>query len=281
MPPGDWAVLPWKRPLDVASRWSPGAHHETGSLGMSSPRLTTPVALPAEEPIFIGGGEMGDLTRAFPWSETEVGAMHTWPPALRTMVGVLLGSRHPMFLWWGPGLIQFYNDAYRPSLGRGKHPRALGQAGRECWPEIWDVIGPQIDAVMLRGESTWHEDQLIPIERNGTLQDVYWTYGYSPVRDDRGAVGGVLVVVTDTTSRVIGERRTHAAPPPRRLRRGRDLGRRALHACRGRPVIGPVRHAVLPGLPPRYDGTMRPTGVEGRRAHGSGHEPRPDLARPR
>jgi hypothetical protein len=112
-----------------------------------------------------------------------------------------------MFLWWGPELIQFYNDAYVPSFGQGKHPDAMGQRGAACWPEIWPVIGPQIDDVMRCGTSSWHDDQLVPIARNGRIEDVYWTYGYSPVFDDEGGIGGTLVVCTETTSRVLAERR--------------------------------------------------------------------------
>jgi signal transduction histidine kinase len=111
-----------------------------------------------------------------------------------------------MFLWWGEELIQFYNDGYRPSIREDKHPKALGQRGRECWPEIWPIIGPQIEAVMTRGEASWHEDQLVPIVRNGRLEDVYWTYGYSPVRDLSGEICGTLVVCTETTGMVLAKR---------------------------------------------------------------------------
>jgi signal transduction histidine kinase len=104
-----------------------------------------------------------------------------------------------MFLWWGEDLIQFYNDGYRPSIREDKHPSALGQRGPECWPEIWPIIGPEIQAVMTRGEASWHENQLVPINRNGKLEDVYWTYGYSPVRDIAGQICGTLVVCTETT----------------------------------------------------------------------------------
>ena len=110
-----------------------------------------------------------------------------------------------MFLWWGDDLIQFYNDAYRPSIREDKHPRALGQPGRECWQEIWHVIGPQIDAVMTRGEASWHENQLVPIYRHGKLEDVYWTYGYSPVRDSTGKIRATLVVCTETTESVVAK----------------------------------------------------------------------------
>lgn len=108
-----------------------------------------------------------------------------------------------MVLLWGPELVQIYNDAYRPSLGEdSRHPAALGQRARDCWTEIWDVIGPQVDQVMHEGRATWHEDQLVPIERNGRLEDAYWTYSYSPVRGDDGDIEGVLVVVTETTGKV-------------------------------------------------------------------------------
>ena len=146
---------------------------------------------------------MADRTRAFDWSQTPVGPIEQWPEALVVVVNMLLESRHPMFLWWGIDLIQFYNDAYRPSIRDDKHPGALGQKGRACWPEIWSIIGPQIDAVMSRGEASWHEDQLVPIYRNGKLEDVYWTYGYSPVRDSSGAICGTLVVCTETTDSVV------------------------------------------------------------------------------
>jgi signal transduction histidine kinase len=150
-----------------------------------------------------GSGEMADRTRAFDWSQTPVGPIARWPEALLITVNTMLGSRHPMFLWWGEDLIQFYNDAYRPSIREDKHPRALGQRGRDCWPEIWSVIGPQIDGVMTQGEPTWHENQLVPIHRNGKLEDVYWTYGYSPVRDADGTICGTLVVCTETTDSVV------------------------------------------------------------------------------
>jgi signal transduction histidine kinase len=146
---------------------------------------------------------MADRTRAFDWGRTPVGPIEKWPEALLITVNTMLGSRHPMFLWWGEDLIQFYNDAYRPSIREDKHPRALGQRGRDCWPEIWSVIGPQIDGVMTRGEPTWHENQLVPIVRNGKLEDVFWTYGYSPVRDADGTICGTLVVCTETTDSVV------------------------------------------------------------------------------
>lgn len=153
-----------------------------------------------------GTGEMADLTRLLDWSRTPVGPIEAWPDALLVTVNTILGSHHPMFLWWGKELIQFYNDGYRPSLREDKHPGALGQRGVECWPENWPIIGPQIHNVMESGEASWHEDQLVPIIRNGKLEDVYWTYGYSPVRDATGAICGTLVVCTETTDGVLARR---------------------------------------------------------------------------
>src|ERR1700722_18470843 len=145
-----------------------------------------------------GGGEMGALTRAHDWSATPLGPPDTWPQSLRTAVRILLNTNHPMFIWWGPQLIQFYNDAYRQTMGPERHPSALGQRGRECWAEIWDVIGPQIEQVMRGGGATWHENQLVPVTRYGRLEQGYWTYGYSPI-DEGDGVGGVLVVCRDVT----------------------------------------------------------------------------------
>src|SRR6186713_1750867 len=115
-----------------------------------------------------GGGEMGELTRKKDWSKTPVGMPETWPQSLRTTLGILLNSKFPMFLWWGTELICFYNDAYRPSLGKeGKHPYILGQKAIEAWPEIWSIIDPLIQQVLAGEGATWNENQLIPIYRNG------------------------------------------------------------------------------------------------------------------
>jgi PAS domain S-box-containing protein len=153
---------------------------------------------PTSADFLAGGGEMGALTRAYDRSASPLGEPGTWPQSLRTAVRILLNTNHPMFIWWGPQLIQFYNDAYRQTMGPERHPSALGQGGRECWAEIWDIIGPQIEQVMSGGGATWHENQLVPVTRHGRLEQVYWTYGYSPIDEDDG-IGGVLVVCRDVT----------------------------------------------------------------------------------
>lgn len=148
-----------------------------------------------------GGGELGALIRSYNWASTSIGTPDQWPQSLRTTLSIVLNSHFPMFLWWGKDMIQFYNDAYRPSLGKeGKHPLAVGQKGEECWPEIWHIIKPQIDQVWAGG-ATWNEDLLVPIYRNGAIEDVYWTFSYSPVKDEAGKVGGILVVCHETTEK--------------------------------------------------------------------------------
>jgi signal transduction histidine kinase len=162
---------------------------------------------PAAGLLFEGPGEMRALCRALDWSATPLGPVEGWSQSLRTVARTLLGSRSPMFLFWGPELVQLYNDAYRPSLGGGgRHPRALGMRGREFWTDIWEVIGPQIEQVMTTGVPTWHEDQYLPIERNGRLEDVWWTYSYSPAYGDDGSVAGTLVICQETTPRVLADR---------------------------------------------------------------------------
>ncbi|SMP80939.1 PAS domain S-box-containing protein [Noviherbaspirillum suwonense] len=142
---------------------------------------------------------MGTLMCAKNWSSTVLGSPNQWPEILKTSLRLVLTSNHPMFIWWGADLIQFYNDAYRQTMGPERHPSALGQHGRDCWGEIWDIIGPQIDSVMNGGPATWHEDQLVPVTRHGHREDVWWTYAYSPIQDSAG-VRGVLVVCNDVTA---------------------------------------------------------------------------------
>ena len=159
-----------------------------------------------------GGGEMITLTRQFNWSQTSLGNPADWPQSLKTTLSIILHSKSPMFLFWGEELICFYNDAYRPSLGNdGKHPGALGQPAKTVWPEIWDFIGPIIDNVLAGGEASWNEDQLLPIFRNNEMEDVYWTFSYSPVNDESGRPAGVFVACAETTEKVLNLRRLESS----------------------------------------------------------------------
>jgi two-component system sensor histidine kinase VicK len=147
-------------------------------------------------------GQMADRTRSFNWSDSSIGPISDWPIQLLTTVNLLLDSSFPMFIWWGKEKIQFYNDAYLEILGHGdhsKHPKALGQTGPECWPEIWQSISPLIEGVLQTGTAVYLEDQLIPIFRKGILDDVYWTFSYNPIRGQDGVPEGILVVCTETT----------------------------------------------------------------------------------
>src|ERR1700721_2767772 len=177
---------------------------------------------PSSADFLAGGGEMGALTRAHGWAAGPLGLPETWPQSLRTAVRLLLNTNHPMLLWWGPQLIQFYNDAYRQTMGPEFHPAALGQRCRECWEEIWDILAPQIQQVMTSGEGTSHENQLLPITHQGRLRQHLWTYSYSPVDDD-GRIGGILVVCRD----VARERRASATLREREIERARvqQIGR--------------------------------------------------------
>ena len=158
-----------------------------------------------------GASEMGALIRSIDWSQSPIGAIETWSPALRMMVSILLANRFPLLLWWGPHYIQIYNDAYRPIPG-AKHPCALGQPASKCWSEIWHVIGPLIDKPFHGGPATWMEDILLEINRHGFMEESHFTIAYSPVPDETvpSGIGGVLATVHEISEKVIGERRVAA-----------------------------------------------------------------------
>ncbi len=209
---------------------------------------------------------MGALIRAHDWTNSSLGAPEHWPQPLRTAIRLLLNTGHPMYVWWGPDLLCFYNDAYRRSIGPERHPSSLGRPAREVWAEIWDIIGPQIEQVMTGGGATWQENALVPITRNGRREDVYWTYSYGPIDDDAApnGVGGVLVVCTETTEQVLSRRQAirdvdrlaqlfHQAPGFMALLRGPDhvfeLVNPAYTRLAGRSdLIGQPVRAVFPDL---------------------------------
>jgi len=165
---------------------------------------------PARSPqnFMSGGGEAGALMRAKDWSNTTLGPIERWPQSLRTSVSTCLNSRFAIVLWWGSELVMLYNDAYREIIA-SKHPNALGRPGWECWPEIWDTIGPMLEGVLNRGDATWSNDLLLLLERHGYPEECYFTFSYSPIRDESGGVGGVFTPVIETTDRLIAERRSN------------------------------------------------------------------------
>ena len=159
--------------------------------------------------VLRGGGEMGTLMRSIDWNRTAVGAVERWPQSLRTALSILLETGFPMYIAWGAEFTQFYNDGYRPILGSTKHPSAMGASTRDTFAEIWDIIGPMFGGVM-QGTPTTVVDFMLPLDRHGFAEECYFIFSYSPIRQEDGTVGGVLVTVTETTQRVIGERRLKA-----------------------------------------------------------------------
>jgi len=159
----------------------------------------------APAPAFLaGGGEMGAAIRDFDWAATVLGPPAQWPRTLKTCLSILLASRQPMWVWWGPELINFYNDPYLSIIG-AKHPGALGQPARKVWAEIWDQIRGRITAAM-EGEASYSEAELLVMQRNGYPEETYYTFSFSPVPDDDGGIGGIVCANTDDTDRVIGGR---------------------------------------------------------------------------
>ena len=154
----------------------------------------------------VGGGQMGRAVRAFDWSKTALGPIGSWSEPLRTTVSLCLNSRFPMFVWWGPELINIYNDADVAVLGL-LHPTALGRRAPELWPDVWPVIKPQIDSVFEHAEASWSYRLGVITNRNGYDEEAYFTYSHSPVFENPSTVGGLICVVIDETPQVLAERR--------------------------------------------------------------------------
>ena len=182
---------------------------------MARTTIKAPIQQPRPADWLVGGGELGALIRAKDWATTSLGPIEGWPQSLRSAVSILLPSKAQIVLFWGPDLVAIYNDAYGPVFG-AKHPTALGKPAREAWSELWDVLEPLLAGVVDTGEAFWAKDMMFVMERHGYVEETYFDVSYDPVRDETGHVGGVFCIVSETTGRVIGERRLAAL---------RDLGR--------------------------------------------------------
>jgi PAS domain S-box-containing protein len=157
-----------------------------------------------------GGGRMEQRIRALDWSRTPLGPLEGWPQSLKTALKIALNSRYPIWLGWGKELVNLYNDPYIPVLGK-RDEWALGASAREVWKEAWDEhLGPQADAVLLRGEATWNDQRQMVFYRNGYAEETYFTFSFSPLPADEGGVGGLFCACTEDTQKVLGERRLAA-----------------------------------------------------------------------
>ncbi|MCV7004300.1 SpoIIE family protein phosphatase [Mycobacterium gordonae] len=155
------------------------------------------------------GGEMGRRIAEFDWASHPLGPLDRWPAEHRFAVAEALTSRFPTSLWLNPqDMFLLYNDAYRV-VAADRHPAALGRRGSEAWWDIWDTIGPMFDTAVTTGETTWREDLLVPMVSGGHRFDRYFTFTVSPLIDARGHFSGSVSILTETTERVMGERRLH------------------------------------------------------------------------
>jgi len=155
----------------------------------------------------VGGGEMGERIRAFDWAGTPLGPLAEWPQSLRTSVNLILNSQHPMWIGWGPDITFLYNDAYVHVLGPAKHPSALGHPTAEVWEEIWDICGPLARKVFENAEPTFVDDVRFFMDRGGFLEETFYSFSYSPIRDESGMVAGLFCPSTDASAKNLSVRR--------------------------------------------------------------------------
>lgn len=157
--------------------------------------------------LFVRGGEMTAIMRSLDWSQTPLGSVENWLPSLKTAFGIIQTAVLPMYIAWGKDYIQLYNDAYAVILGSSKHPTNLGKSMRETFAKTWHIIEPIFEQVMSRGEAICQENQLLLVERHGYQQECYFTFAYSPIFDETGKVGGILVTAIEKTAQVLSQRR--------------------------------------------------------------------------
>ncbi len=155
-------------------------------------------------PEMLGNSEMARRIRAFDWAPTPLGPIGSWSPRLLNALQTILSSRAQFVIYWGPELICLYNDAEIPTLSDW-HPRALGTPASTLLAPMWDVVGPRLKRVLAGGDPTWAEDEPLLFYRNGRLEEAFFTYSYSAIRDERGRPRGVLLATHETTQRVLGE----------------------------------------------------------------------------
>jgi signal transduction histidine kinase len=155
------------------------------------------------------GGAAGQLIRQKDWSDTRLGPRERWPRSLTNYLSMILELPTAAIIFWGPEQIQLYNDGYSVIMGP-RHPRHLGSTFRDCWPEAYDTIHPWMLRVLEKGHTVAVHRTLVPLARFGFTDESYFTFSFSPLRDDEGQIAGVLQLVTEVTDSVLAERRTEA-----------------------------------------------------------------------
>jgi PAS domain S-box-containing protein len=171
----------------------------------------TPQQDDATSRVLAGGGEAGALARSVDWSRTALGPVEGWSQAQRSAAALVLHNDSGMLLWWGPEFVQIYNNAYRPVLG-DKHPRAMGQPFRECWTEVFHIVGPMADRPFRGGPASSSDDLPLLINRRVPREETHFRLAYSPVPDETvqpTGVGGVLATVTEISEQAYAERQLH------------------------------------------------------------------------
>lgn len=161
----------------------------------------------SETSFLTGGGEMAERIGAYPWTTTPLGPLGKWPQGLRTAVSLMLNSQHPMWIGWGHDATFLYNDAYVQVLSLAKHPWALGKPAALVWAEIWDFCGPLADKVFQKGEASFVDDVRLFMRRGEFLEETFYSFSYSPIRDDSGAVAGLFCPSAEVTAKVLHTRR--------------------------------------------------------------------------
>lgn len=157
-----------------------------------------------------GASEMPRRIREYDWTATALGPIVDWPQSLKTSLDNCLASGFPGFIWWGPELIELHNDAALMIL-RAKHPAALGQSAKELWTEVWSAVDSLVEHVLTTGEPITAEDMSLEPVRGFGNEVAYFTFCYSALHDESGAIAGVKVVVIETTNDVLTRERLRAS----------------------------------------------------------------------
>lgn len=151
------------------------------------------------------GGAMGALMRAHDWQASPLGTPSAWPQPLRTLVEVMLAAKQPMFVVWGPGRTLLYNDAYAEILA-GKHPGVMGRDFLDVWHEIRADLVPIVEDAYA-GRPVHMDDIALVMHRRGYPEETHFSFSYTPVRDEAGAVAGFFCPCQEITGQVLAERR--------------------------------------------------------------------------